>query len=363
MQYITSRTWTGNVAMVMTCCCGMFTANSCHSGGFLWRLSGTLFTIALIILEVLVSPGNCVIQTIEPQSESLPQQPGRFNASRGDRVLWLHVPKSGGTALARVAHDCAQLHGGKIAWCYQRGGPDVDDCSVPQGTLAKHKALQTASFGQYLPTLQMRTDDHTQKQPQPMMVYGHGVRFGCHNRWNLNGRTIYVIMVRHPLERLFSSFQQAQRDRHSVNHGKSLQDYVSQCVTTKDIPGGSLLHYLTDKNVTGGVDVNQDKTLSLDEKLKIAFAALDSGKILVLIHDRWAESMSLLESYGILPRHAKNVDSLNASPGGATIDIEYGAIPAVRQCIALEERLYLHAVDIFERNYAVSRAHPVIRGR
>lgn len=152
-------------------------------------------------------------------------------------------------------------------------------------------------------------------EQQPMMVYGHGVRFGCHRRWHLKGRSMYVIMVRHPLERLFSSFQQAQRDRNSVNHGKSLREYVSTCTKTKDIPGGSLLHYLTNKNLSGGVDVNENQALGAAEKLQIALAALDSGQILVLIHDRWSESMALLESYGILPRHAKNVDSLNSSPG------------------------------------------------
>jgi hypothetical protein len=36
-------------------------------------------------------------------------------------LLWVHVPKCGGTALARLAHAAAVAHSQKIAWCYNRG--------------------------------------------------------------------------------------------------------------------------------------------------------------------------------------------------------------------------------------------------
>jgi hypothetical protein len=165
-------------------------------------------------------------------------------------LLWVHIPKCGGTALARVTHASALHHNVKVAWCYNRGAVG-NDCANREGTLATSKALRAASFGVFTPEVLVsrenaegaaaalqgnRTattrDSQLQVRPQllPSMVFGHGVRVGAGRRWGLPLQHVYIIMMRHPLERLFSAYGQAQRDRRSVNHGKSLRQFVGTYV-------------------------------------------------------------------------------------------------------------------------------------
>ena len=53
-----------------------------------------------------------------------------------------------------------------------------------------------------------------------------------------SGTPIYVIMLRHPLQRLFSAFYQSRRDRHSLNHRKTLHQFVEDCAVFPGKGGG-----------------------------------------------------------------------------------------------------------------------------
>lgn len=157
-------------------------------------------------------------------------------------LLWIHVPKSGGTALAHLAHQAALHHRVKIAWCYNHHGQPA--CSMPKGTLAAHHALQHASFGSFLPEnvsqptaaanpAELPLHSFRDRHPSPAMVFGHGVRFGCGARWGLPARHMHVLMIRHPLTRFFSAYSQAQRSKAAVAFGWPVERFAGRFVAVE----------------------------------------------------------------------------------------------------------------------------------
>eukprot|EP00038_Savillea_parva_P013552 m.211456 g.211456 ORF g.211456 m.211456 type:complete len:338 (-) comp25508_c0_seq1:135-1148(-) len=299
-----------------------------------------------------------VLTSVTPRSKSSLQRYSPEEAT----LLWVHVPKCGGTALARVAHAAATHHNVSIAWCYNSHGNPA--CSQPKGTLAFAQDLRAASYGSFLPEARSEAANAQGQAPSdtvrgrraPEMVFGHGVRVGAARRWGLPRRHVYVVMVRHPLDRVFSAYGQTQRDKHSVNHGKSLRDFVDACIADSErIPGGNLEFFLTD---TDPQDESNTSTVtpSISERFETAAAALQSPNTIVLLHERWEESLQLLGKFGVLPSVAressrkKHRHRHNKSPlAAATLPLQYGDVAALRKCIHLESRLYEVAVVAFEK--------------
>mmetsp|Transcript_33300 Transcript_33300/g.87286 ORF Transcript_33300/g.87286 Transcript_33300/m.87286 type:complete len:379 (-) Transcript_33300:3866-5002(-) len=295
-------------------------------------------------------------------------------------LLWVHVPKAGGSALARLAHTAAQHHGVTVAWCYNHRGES--DCSRPEGTLARAADLRAASFGRFSPEADSEATqargsataaavrDKRVKEPQrPAMVFGHGVRVGCGTRWGLRlaTRHMYVVMVRHPLDRLFSAYGQTQRDRRSVNHGKSIRQFIDLCNEAAGrTPGGNLEYFLSDRNDIEALKLSLNSHGSGDElderdRFELASRTLRSNNTIVLINERWEASVGLLAHLGILPgrtsiggrrisprrqdRHVHNASPLR----GKSLTIMYDDVAALRNCMRFEERLYQVALAKFER--------------
>ena len=158
----------------------------------------------------------------------------------------------------------AVAHSQKVAWCYNRGG--APDCSEPKGTLALAMDLRSDAFGPFTPESPRPPTVPASSVVWPGMVFGHGVRHGSAARWGMPSkprRHVYVIMLRHPLDRFFSAYGQSQRDRHSVNYGKTVRQFIDECnnpsgtsISVPKVPGGSLDFYLIDRveYVSGHID-------------------------------------------------------------------------------------------------------------
>lgn len=248
-------------------------------------------------------------------------------------LLWIHVPKCGGTALARLAHAAAKTHGLKIAWCYNRGG--VPDCSEPKGTLAHAMDLRFDSFGPFTPESSQPTTSSSASDAWPGMIYGHGVRHGSAARWGMPSsprRHVYVVMLRHPLDRFFSAYGQSQRDRKGVNYGKTVRQFIDMCNdsggSVPRTPGGSVDFYLIDR---AEYDALESRNASESEWSGVASQHLrDARGTIVLLQDRWQESIELLASLGIVTKDtAINALSswqkkrLNESPKSARLQVSF----------------------------------------
>ena len=82
------------------------------------------------------------------------------------------------------------------SYCYQdRGTPD---CSVPPAWAKRPFEGKL----QFLPA--------SGQAEQPHSVFGHFTIAAAQN-WQLPGQSVYIVMVRNPLDRLFSGFQQNVR--------------------------------------------------------------------------------------------------------------------------------------------------------
>lgn len=282
----------------------------------------------------------------------------------GRKIFWIHVPKAGGTTLAAVAQTAAQQHGGKVAWCYQRGPVNVDDCSVPVGTLATSQPLQQSRFSDFLPESPAWIASEGSRN-EPMMVYGHGVRFGCNTRWKLRGTPLYIIMLRHPLQRLFSAFYQSRRDRNSVNHRKTLDQFVENCAAFPGkLPGGPLEQFLYDKG-----EASDDKLRGKTQEQRFEYAdeVLQRDDVIVLFNEHWDASMELLVAKNVLTSlHGVMSAKMFANGAGGNrkadddmMGVPYSAIEQLRKCIGLEEYVYNNALMRFSQGYEAALGKPL----
>jgi len=278
-----------------------------------------------------------------------------------ERVLWIHVPKCGGTSLATVAQTAAGQHSAKIAWCYQHS--NEPDCAHPEHTLASSRNYQTHRFLNFLPSSSDWNPAAESLEHEPKMVYGHGVRYDVNKRWKLTGRAVYVMMFRHPLDRVFSAFFQFKRDKNSVHYHDSVSQFMQTCAKTGRIPGGPIEEFLYDK----GLD--SEPPLSMDERVAKAVNILQQPDMLVLLNERWDASMDLLLATGVLKSKENVLTAASFSSStktfnrnrdsGRMLELAYGAIKDIRECITFEERVYSAAVDIFSQRYNQTVGRPV----
>lgn len=178
------------------------------------------------------------VASMEPRDLDAMRQ--RILYHRDQPLLWIHVPKNGGTILAFMAHAAAAYHNGSIAWCYGGGG---DRMSCPELALGQQRSLQKHWFGPYNPAA---TGNHITR---PRMVYGHRVFYGAAEAWGYpKERARYVVMVRHPLERLLSAFGQAIRHPNPGDVPITLPQFINTCATNGHVPNGALEEFLSGDN-------------------------------------------------------------------------------------------------------------------
>eukprot|EP00041_Stephanoeca_diplocostata_P009152 m.139444 g.139444 ORF g.139444 m.139444 type:complete len:398 (-) comp17626_c0_seq7:87-1280(-) len=146
--------------------------------------SPTSFALLLVMLSVCTTFAAGNVEDIYPSMFE--------NVSR---IYWIHLPKSGGTALAQIAMATARDRRKTFAFCYQaRGEPD---CSQP-ATWTKQSANQAGQV-EFRPPTDAFTGDH---RASPYIVFGH-FTMSASAQWMLPGDAVHVIMIRYAIRRYF----------------------------------------------------------------------------------------------------------------------------------------------------------------
>lgn len=187
-------------------------------------------------------------------------------------LLWVHVPKSGGTALARVAKMAAADRSKTLAWCYQaRGTPD---CSVPPAWAKKNFPGKM----DFLPQQHPNPDAVQPKQPHS--VFGH-FTMAAAEKWNLSGTSVYIVMVRNPFDRLFSGYQQNSRAAKMQGETIAFASFVQDCVDNGNrmMLIGPLLEYL------GVDDLNDQSGITTETRVQHAKDVIDRDNTIVLVQE------------------------------------------------------------------------------
>lgn len=83
-----------------------------------------MFLLGVVVIEVAVGASG----------EGSPHQAVANAVAAAERVLWLHIPKTGGTTLALVAMKAALKKEGKIAVCARSHNPHA--CLDPRHILS-----------------------------------------------------------------------------------------------------------------------------------------------------------------------------------------------------------------------------------
>ena len=118
----------------------------------------------------------------------------------------------------------------------------------------------------------------------------HGVR-----RPGAPRTRLYIIMLRHPLDRFFSAVQQAGR----AKAGRGVPAEVLQrrmlrgCADRRALPGGALENFLFNRG-----RMHPPKPLSAEERVRRGLEALSAPDVVPLVMERWDESLELLSLLG-----------------------------------------------------------------
>lgn len=200
------------------------------------------------------------------------------------------------------------------------------------------------------------------QQEQPKVIFGHYTLADA-EEWveigAVQGKPLVVVMVRHPLNRLFSGYQQVMR----TNQGPMVDfdEFVRRCnaAQSRMMDIGPLLEYLgvdrehrgvrgEDGEATGwapGPNATSPELLIAD-----ALAVLDRPDVIPLMQERWDESLELLARLGVAKAPDRK-QQLNLSPINNTISFEYPTVEGMRRCIATEEPVYIAAEAKFRALY------------
>lgn len=277
------------------------------------------------------------------------------HAKQFDHIFWVHVPKCGGTSLFRVAEESVVARGEKLALCYTARG--ADDCMGMK--VGFTKLLGPNLWQGFAPQSVHWLREPVDTRQEPYSVFGHFTLDRAIG-WKFQGNTAVIVMIRHPLERLFSGFQQNLR----ANIASTFDTFVDSCISAggRMMQIGPLLEYL-------GVD-NATNSAPPSTRVNAAKKVIDQPNVIVLINERWSDSMSLLKALGFIEQSSKaesiqgssnekanrkgkhsNQYKKNVTPEKAQLKLPYGAIKKTRECIAQEESVYHHAVKKFDRMY------------
>eukprot|EP00041_Stephanoeca_diplocostata_P009153 m.139452 g.139452 ORF g.139452 m.139452 type:complete len:328 (-) comp17626_c0_seq8:87-1070(-) len=304
--------------------------------------SPTSFALLLVMLSVCTTFAAGNVEDIYPSMFE--------NVSR---IYWIHLPKSGGTALAQIAMATARDRRKTFAFCYQaRGEPD---CSQP-ATWTKQSANQAGQV-EFRPPTDAFTGDH---RASPYIVFGH-FTMSASAQWMLPGDAVHVIMIRHPIDRFFSGFMQNRRAANNrkqalqheqqvaesdlgQNGGFDMETFVDSCISSGNrmMMVGPLLEYL-------GVD-NLSNASSTRELVAAAKRVIDDPTVVVLVYEWYEASIRLLEKLGVTKREAR-AKILNATPRLESLRVRHSDLAKIRRCVLPEEEVYVYAVDVFRAKY------------
>lgn len=201
----------------------------------------------------------------------------------------------------------------------------------------------------------------------PAVIFGHYTLADA-ERWYvegaLSGRPVTIVMIRHPLDRLFSGYAQVHRLqlKQRVRTPISMGEFANRCVAAGNrmMDVGPLLEYLgVDREHAGKTSTEGDATgwapsataPPQQQLVRHAIATLSRPGVIPLIQEHWEESMELLNALGIKTPPPYRVSQRNRTPNDAQIELQYSTISAVRRCISTEEPVYFAAEEKFRRLY------------
>eukprot|EP00038_Savillea_parva_P011870 m.200700 g.200700 ORF g.200700 m.200700 type:complete len:339 (-) comp21145_c0_seq1:88-1104(-) len=318
--------------------------------------------IALSLCALSASAGQGERQTADGTVQAV-----KARVQNASRLLWLHIPKTGGTTIATAAIAAATHRRGRIAYCYtDRGSSDcasVKPWTTQRGFKESSVPFFPDAADKNPPDTSADTAMSRRQPPQPTVVFGHYTLTDA-QRWKdrqtLTGNTVTIAFMRHPLDRFFSGYRQNLRAKGTL----SIDEFAVRCVNAGNrmMDVGPMLEYL-------GVDHEHDgKTAAQGEAtgwapraqgrvadrtlVDNAINVIDQDDFVPLISEYWRESEQVLRLLGIVPSTWTGGAARNVSPRkGKPIDLPYASISKIRACTSVEEPVYHQALAKFARLY------------
>jgi hypothetical protein len=252
-----------------------------------------------------------------------------------DVLMWIHVPKNAGGILAAQAYASAKYHNEKLTFCYsQKGQPE---CAVATGMEASKWMGDKANwYGRWNPA--------DKSQPQPDHIYGHGVRYGSHVGWNLEKQPRYIIVMRHPMERLLSAVGQLSKAPEHPLKDAGLSELLDVCIRDDGrMPNGDIEFF-----VTSGISYD-----SWSKRRKEATKFVKDPAVMVLLQEEMAQSLQLLQKAGVmdpnaimeLPPYSKTVIPRGDDP---RLMVQGEDFEKMQKCLDIEMDIYIKGRDRFE---------------
>lgn len=236
------------------------------------------------------------------------------NNTRQSSLLFLHIPKAGGSTLNSILEKHFDLES-----IFRINGVR------PQESIDEFRNLPEA------------------KKKKVKFINGH-MPFGIHDF--LPNQSTYITMLRHPVERIISHYYYVKRrpdhylHERVMSHNMSLKDYVNSGISLE------LENYQTRMLSSIGAK-KSDENRSSTHMLKIAKRNLSENFAMVGLTEKFDETLILLKNrcgFKNIFYFKKNVTNNRLTKQGLSKDI----IQAIEQKNLLDMELYQYAESIFQ---------------